>query len=188
LQDWRQRGRRSGDPEDDVLGTFVDFLRSADIAAFGRLLTWLCALKPALRSGPSAGVAADRVGVADDLLWRSSLNRRSSACAAWRATPLSIWLRSIRAGPSTIANPLRYKSWRRIYLRRDRAKLVALPLGSLLVVGLRAALATAEMRALRIELQDNGRLRGNRPSFPSRRVWVRPTTSRIAFWSATASI
>ena len=101
LQDWRQRGRRSGDPEDRCsLGPLLIFLGALISPRFGRLLTWLCALKPALRSGPVCW-ASPRIGSASRTtsFGRSSLNRRSSACAAWRATPLSIWLRSIRPVP-----------------------------------------------------------------------------------------
>ena len=168
LQDWRQRGRRSGDPEDDVLGTFVDFLRSADTAAFR------AAVDVALRTETGAavwarllGVAADRAGVADDLLW-PLVTEPTFVSVRGLARDAIIYLaavypcRSLDDRKSFEIQVLAADLFPEETARNSWRSLLA----RFLSLVSEAALATAEMRALRIELQDNGRLRGN-PAFLS---------------------
>jgi hypothetical protein len=168
LQDWRQRSRRSGDPEDDILGTFVEFLRAADPAAFRT------AVDVALGTEAGAavwarllGVAADRVGIADDLLW-PLVAEPTFVSVRGLARDAIIYLAAIypfrssddrkafeaRALTADLFAGETARNWWRSLLARF---LSLVP---------EAALATDEMRALRVELQDDGRLRGN-PAFLS---------------------
>ena len=116
LQDWRQRGRRTGDPEDDVLGTFVDFLRTANTATFRT------AVEVALdtETGTAVwsrllGVAAERVGVAEALLWPLVVQPMFVSVRGLRATPLSTSPPSIRPGCSTSVHALKQRPSRPIY-------------------------------------------------------------------------
>jgi hypothetical protein len=168
LQDWRQRGRGTGDPEDDVLGTFVDFLRAADATVFR------AAVKVALDTETSAaiwarllGVGAERVGDADDLLWPlvaqpifvsvRGLSRDAIIylAAAYPSQSLDERTRfeTTALAPNLFPEESPRNWWRSL-------------LGRFLSLVPEASLATPEMQALRLELQGGGQLRGN-PAFLS---------------------
>jgi hypothetical protein len=168
LQDWRHRGGRTGDPEDDILGTFVYFLRACNSAAFR------AAVEAALDTETGAavwarllGVAADRIGIAEDLLWPlvaepEFVSVRGLArdaviylAAAYPVRPLDDRTRFEAAAlAADLFAEESARNWWRSLLSRF---LSLVP---------EASLATDEMRAFRLELQEEGRLRGN-PAFVS---------------------
>jgi hypothetical protein len=167
LEDWREQDRRARDPEAEVLSTFTKFLESTDATGFR------AAVEAAIERETGAvvwarllGVGAERLGLVDELLWPLVI-QPTFVCVRGLARDAIIYLaaaypaRSIddrkefeRAALDTSQFSEDQKHWWKSLLARF---LSVVPL---------TALATAEMHALRSELEQSERLTGN-PAFLS---------------------
>jgi hypothetical protein len=174
LQDWREH-KRAGDPEDDVLGAFVEFLRTANAAAYRT------AIEVALDIETGAavwarllGIGAERLGMAEDLLWPLVVEPRFvsvrglardaiiylAAVYPFRSLEDRAQFESAALSANLFSEETAVNWWQSLL-----ARFLSLVDESLL--------ATAEMRALRVEIQNAGRLRGN-PAFLSIRTAFGP--------------
>ncbi len=166
LQDWRQPGPGTGDHESGVLEAFVNFLRAANPAAF-RLAVEVALGTPTCAAvwARLLGVAAERVGVAEDLLWVLvvqptfvSMRGLARDAIAYLAAVYSSRLLADRTHFETaaLAADLFPEGAARNWWRSLLARFLSLvPEDSL---------ATSEMQALRLKFQGDGRLQGN-PAF-----------------------
>ena len=168
LQDWRQRSRRTGDPDDDVLGTFVHFLRTANSEVFRTAVgVALDAETGAAVWARLLGVAAERVGVAEDLLWPLVV-RPEFVSVRGLARDAITYLAAVYSSRS-LDDRIRFETdslGPDLFLEETARNWWKSLLARFLSLVPEASLATGEMRALRLELQDDGRLRGN-PAFLS---------------------
>ncbi len=171
LQDWRVQ--RAGNPEDDVLEAFVDFLRTADSVAFRVAVEVALDLETNTAVWARLlGVAAERLGVADDLLWPVVVQPRFVGMRGV-ARDAIIYLAAVY--PS---RPLGERAlFEKLALAHDLFPEEAARnwwralLSRFLSVATEVSLATDEMRALRLELQGEGCLQGNPPFFSIQTGW-----------------
>jgi hypothetical protein len=174
LGDWRREQRTSGDPEDNVLGAFVEFLRSCPPPAFR------IAVETALRLETSTsvwtrllGIAADRPDSVDDLLWplatepefmgfsgvtRDAVSYVASAYPSRSERERTVF--ELGALSPGLFEGERERNWWRSVLAR------------FLSVVQEEQLVTSEMRALQQELREEGKLAGNRPFVSIESGWV----------------
>lgn len=168
LQDWRQRARRAGDPEDDVLGTFVDFLRGADSTTFRTAID----VASNIETGAAIwarllGVAAERLGIADDLLW-PLVEQPKFVSVRGLARDAIIYLAAVYPSAS-LDDRRRFETMALatdLFPEESARKWWRSLLARLLSLVPETSLASGDMRNLRLELQGSGHLRGN-PAFVS---------------------
>jgi len=170
LQDWREARVR----EEEPLTAFVDFLRSCSAEAFRVAVTTTAAL-PANAAVWSRllGVATERPGMADDLLWPLASEPHFTALQGL-ARDAIIYLAGIYAGRSAderaafehralseglFAEGRETRWWRSV-------------LGRLFSILPPDLLVTAEMTALRAEMTAAGELSGNRPFMSISSGWA----------------
>jgi len=161
LQDWREEDTRGEEP----LTVFVEFLRSCHPDAFRDAVTTALSLPTnAAVWARILGVAADRLGVAEDLLWPlvnephfTALQGLSRDAVIFLAAAYAAQPPAIRAAfeTSALAEGLfpdgrEARWWRSV-------------LGRFLSIVRQDQLATPGMTALRAKMEATGELSGNRP-------------------------
>jgi hypothetical protein len=170
LQDWRQRVRPSGDPDNDILETFTQFLRTTDQATFRLAVETACETE----TGTSVwarllGVAAERTAIAADLLWPlvtrpeflSMLGLRRDAVEYLAAVYLSrsfaerTDFETMAIAPDNFTDELSQNHVLTRFLSRVAE----------------SSLATQEMCELRQQLREDDLLRGNRPLLSIESTW-----------------
>jgi hypothetical protein len=173
LGDWRREQRASGDSEDNILGAFVEFLRSCPPQAFR------IAVETALRLETTTsvwarllGIAADRPGIVDDLLWPlattpefMSFSGVTRDAVSYVATTYPARSESERTlfelgalSPDLFQGEQERNWWRSVLAR-------------FLSVVPEEHLVTSGMRTLQQELRDEGKLAGNRPFVSVESSW-----------------
>lgn len=165
LEEWRERRRPGADPEGDILAAYASFLRDCHPAQFRASVQ--TALGDETTTSVWArilGVGAERLGISDDLLWpvasEPAFLELHGVCrdaiiflgAAYESRS------SEERGAFETALLARCRSANEDETRWPRA--VA---ARFLSIVSDDALATSDIRALKLELNAEGRLSGNRP-------------------------
>ena len=173
LQEWRPRSSTDTAPEDQVLNTYARFLRDASAEHF-RLSV------EAARAGETAtsvwarlfGIAAERLGVADDLLWPLASDPAVLDVAGLSRDAITylsaVYSRHPMEARRTFEQALlarcqsadaREAGWSRAMAAR------------FLSVVDTSTIATPEMQSLRSELESQRKLAGNRPFITVETGW-----------------
>jgi hypothetical protein len=165
LEDWRVRDKRAGDTADDILGLFVDFLRSCSPSVFR------AAIDTALRVKANTsvwsrllGLAAERRAIADDLLWILATNPKFLSFRGVSREAISYLAAVYASRDAAERRDFEARSLNADLFEEERARnwWNALMARFLSVVS-EDALMTDQMRALRRQLHEAGKLTGNRP-------------------------
>lgn len=164
LGEWR-KGRRAGAPEEDVLAAYASFLRECEPAQFRASVETALANETATSVWARIfGIGAERFGVADDLLWPIAsepafLKVRGVSRDAVIYLGAAYPTRSLEERTSFEAALLTHcrspneddARWARALAARFLSTISG------------DALASLDIRALKVELEAEGRLTGNRP-------------------------
>lgn len=170
LEDWRTAESRDGKP----LNAFVEFLRSCPPGAFRDAVAVTYELDAnAAVWARILGVAADRPGIADDLLWPLVSTPRFVALQGL-ARDAVIYLAAAYPHQST-QNRASFEAAalaHQQFTEDRRARWWRSVLSRFLSIVAPDALATAPMAALRAEMEAGGELAGNRPFMSMSADWT----------------
>jgi SpoVK/Ycf46/Vps4 family AAA+-type ATPase len=182
LEEWRSKNFRPGDSEDEILFRFAEFLQTCPDDVFVRVLDVVSKTSASAAVWARIlGVAAEeKLGLADDQLWRLASTPRFAAITGL-ARDAIIFLgavygtRSIEERTAFEARALeenifaddQHRNWWRSLLRR------------FLSVVSEEELATPAMKALRNEFAVAGELTGNEPFVVTSSGWTRGDTDVV---------
>jgi hypothetical protein len=174
-QEWRKSQRTRAAPEDEVLGSFADFIADCPDEIF-RLVVKTAISEESASSvwARLLGTAAERIGVADDLLWPIA------CCPAFLEIPgvsrdAVIYLAAVyrqrtaedRARFETVLLAYISESEKQNWLRSVAARLLSITPDEYL--------ATPQIRQLKAEFEESGKLTGNRPLMSIESGWSETT-------------
>lgn len=172
VREWRDRDHTIGDTKDNILAIFVEFLQSCSPDDF------VSVVKTVLEIHAGAGVwarilgiAAERVGIVDDLLW-PIIVKPEFICIRGLARDAIICLAAIYS-TRTVAERTSFENLAlssELFDQEEEKKWWHSLLERFLSLADENALATEEMKNLRLELQNKDQLQGNPPlmSFTTR--------------------
>lgn len=161
LEDWRQQDTRQEKP----LAVFAEFLRSCSSHVFRNVVTTTLEL-PANAAiwARILGVAAERVGVADDVLWPLASNPHFIALQGLARDAVIFLAAAYGAQPPESRAAFEMSAVADLPFPHGReARWWRAMLGRFLSVVPQTQLATQEMKALRAEMEAAGDLTGNPP-------------------------
>ena len=165
LQEWRQGRRAGADPEEDLFAAYASFLRGCPPAQFRASVQTALADETATSVWARIlGVGAERLGVADDLLWPVA-----SEPAFLEVRGVSRDAVIFLAAAYATRSPDERTAFETALLTRCRsadyndARWARALAARLLSTVSDDALATQDIRALKVELETEGKLTGNRP-------------------------